>query len=612
MGFANNTFSSHVYVNEDMIWEIPEHITSEKAASIPTVYATSYYSLIERARIEKGDSILIHAGTGGVGLSAIQIALNRGLEVFTTCSTSEKKNFVLNRYPSLKEKNIGQSRDTTFEEMIMKETKGQGVDVVLNSLADDKLLASIRCVKQHGHFLEIGKYDLMKNTKIGTKFLLKNISFHGIDVDQVFTHPKKWKKVWNLVNNGLQSGEIIPLPTKIFKSENITDAFRFMGSGKHIGKLLVDCSNINIPKTITNMFQADSSKTYIITGGLGGFGLELAKWLSDHGAKHLILTSRSGINNGEKKYKVEQIRNTNVKVDISTLDVSDINQCKELFSPIENLGGIFHLAMVLNDSLFINMDQQKWDNCVKPKADACINLDSLSRKKKCKYFVVFSSISSGKGNAGQTNYGYANSIMEQICLQRKKENLHSLCIQWGIIGDIGYVVNNKLMEGIKYFTPQNIKDCLSNINEYLCNHNTGIYTRYNINRRNIISKKNNKKNILQKIGSIIDIDLSKLNKEYTLERIGIDSIQIIEIQSILDNHLQKKIPVDKLQQITIKDLIKMNNQINNTVVNIINTQNEIIIKNNNYVHMKGIQENLFLDNVFNSFNNFLREKKKNI
>lgn len=90
-----------------------------------------------------------------------------GCRVFTTVGTPEKRAFLIDRFPKLNERNIGNSRDTSFEQMIMNETEGQGVDVVLNSLADDKLQASIRCLGLEGRFLEIGKYDLSNDAPLG-------------------------------------------------------------------------------------------------------------------------------------------------------------------------------------------------------------------------------------------------------------------------------------------------------------------------------------------------------------------------------------------------------------------------------------------------------------
>ena len=155
------------------------------------MYAAFFLSI----KIIKGKSILIHAGSGGIGLSAIRVAFAYGLEVFTTVSTTEKKNYLLQEFPQLKEQHIGNSRNTSFEDMILIQTKGAGVDYVLNSLAEEKLQASIRCLGKGGKFLEIGKFDMANDTKIGLGNFLKELSFHSIMLDNLFTATDEEKMV---------------------------------------------------------------------------------------------------------------------------------------------------------------------------------------------------------------------------------------------------------------------------------------------------------------------------------------------------------------------------------------------------------------------------------
>jgi fatty acid synthase len=183
MGMAENgAFATHVKANRRFIFKCPDNLTLEEAATIPVVYLTVYMAFFEVMRIEKGKSILIHAGSGGVGLAAIRVAFAYGLEVFTTVSTEEKKQFLLKEFPHLKEENIGNSRDTSFEDMIMKNTKRRGVDYVLNSLADEKLKASIRCLARNGHFVEIGLSDII--SKLDMKYLGNNKSFSSISLSE--------------------------------------------------------------------------------------------------------------------------------------------------------------------------------------------------------------------------------------------------------------------------------------------------------------------------------------------------------------------------------------------------------------------------------------------
>ncbi|XP_053205836.1 fatty acid synthase-like [Panonychus citri] len=181
---------------------VPENWTLAEAATVPVVYLTAYYGLISRGNLRSGESVLIHAGSGGVGQAAISICLSRGCQVFTTVGTQEKKDFIKKRFPSIDEDHIGDSRSTSFEDMIMKMTDGRGVDLVLNSLSDDKLKASIRCLSDFGRFIEIGKYDMIQNTKMDSQFIDFNKTFHACCLaflqDDVFVKMIPGRiKVWN-------------------------------------------------------------------------------------------------------------------------------------------------------------------------------------------------------------------------------------------------------------------------------------------------------------------------------------------------------------------------------------------------------------------------------
>lgn len=176
-----------------LLWNVPDSWSLEEAATIPLVYYTVYLAFFGTVIIEKGKSILIHAGSGGVGLAAIQVALAYGLEVFTTVGSDEKKKYLLERYPNLKVENIGNSRDASFEQMVCVNTRGKGVDYVLNSLSEDLLQASIRCLGMNGTFLEIGKFDIMNRTKIDMGHLVKRINFKAVFFDDLPLDSKELK-----------------------------------------------------------------------------------------------------------------------------------------------------------------------------------------------------------------------------------------------------------------------------------------------------------------------------------------------------------------------------------------------------------------------------------
>jgi len=159
--------ASMIEVSRDFLWNVPHDWSLEQAATIPIAYSTAFYALVIRGQIRAGETVLIHAGSGAVGQAAISIALRHGCHVLTTVGTDTKRQYLQQRFPQLNDSNFANSRDSDFWRTLRKLTGGKGVDVVLNSLAEDKLHSSVQLLAQHGRFLEIGKFDLSNNASLG-------------------------------------------------------------------------------------------------------------------------------------------------------------------------------------------------------------------------------------------------------------------------------------------------------------------------------------------------------------------------------------------------------------------------------------------------------------
>ena len=169
--FTPAGFSSHVVTKASAIARKPAGISFAEAATIPVAFMTAWYSLSHLARMQPGESVLIHGAAGGVGLAAIQIARHLGLTVHATAGSAEKHNFL----KLLGVKHIYSSRSLAFAEEILERTNGQGVDAVLNSLAGEAIAAGISILKPFGRFLELGKRDFLAATPMRLRPFSKNI-----------------------------------------------------------------------------------------------------------------------------------------------------------------------------------------------------------------------------------------------------------------------------------------------------------------------------------------------------------------------------------------------------------------------------------------------------
>lgn len=520
-----------------------------------------------------GETVLIHTGAGGIGQASISIALDMGCTVFTTVGSQDKRDFLEAHFPPLKNEYIGNSRDISFEELVMTQTNGRGVDVILNSLTGEQLQASLRCLAPGGRFLELGKADITKNTPLGMSVFLKNVTFHGISLDVVFESkgPER-NQIVELLKKGIQSGTVQPLPTTVYNEYQLEQAFRFLASSRHIGKVVVkirDEASTTTIKTI-NAFPrtyVNSDKSYILVGGLGGFGLELADWLISRGATKLMLVSRSGLRTGYQSRCIRRWRNKGVCVQISTTDVSSIQGAGNLLKEANDLGpvgGIFNLAMILHNDLLKNQSEETFKMVCQPKIDVSKSLDLVSRKyaTQLDYFVNFSSLASGRGVPTQTNYGLANSALERIAEAREAAGFPGSAIQWGLIGDVGLMYESNINYEVAGTLPQSINSCLECLDKFLQRPN-GIFVSMVVAQKCRDTVKEDQVNLIDLVANIVGFkDASNVTPNTSLSDLGMDSLMGAEIKQLLECNFNLILSTKEIRLLTFGKITDIQNDIN--------------------------------------------------
>jgi emericellamide synthase (highly reducing iterative type I polyketide synthase) len=209
------------------------------AASIPIVWATTYYSLVHAGKLKCGDRILIHSAAGAVGQAAIMLAKHVGAEIFTTCGSDAKVQLLVDEF-GIRKDHIFSSRNTLFREEIQRLTGGHGVDVVLNSLSGEIFRESCNSLAPFGRFVEIGRKDLMEDALMPMEFLLKNITFSYVDFAHIIDVRKPLaREVMGEVMALFALGTIEPVRLTRFPISQIGDAFRLIQAGKHTGKVIL-------------------------------------------------------------------------------------------------------------------------------------------------------------------------------------------------------------------------------------------------------------------------------------------------------------------------------------------------------------------------------------
>jgi acyl transferase domain-containing protein/acyl-CoA synthetase (AMP-forming)/AMP-acid ligase II/acyl carrier protein len=437
LAVANASFGSYTTADARAVVPKPPAFSFGQAATIPIAFLTAYYSLNYLARLSRGERVLIHAAAGGVGLAAVQLAKHAGAEIFATAGSPEKRAYL----KSMRVPHIMDSRSLNFADEIMKKTGGKGVDVVLNSLPGEYITRSLSTLGAYGRFVEIGKTDIYLNKPLGLFPFRNNLSYFALDLELVCRErPDLLRSLLLELMEMFKQGSLKPLPHNIFSVEDAANGFRYMSRRKNIGKVVISFGG-NQPKNSSDRSPAPrADATYLITGGNGGLGLSVARWLSENGARHLVLLSRSGASKASDDLASELKEHGTTVVGMQC-DVSNESDMRRRLSKIRDtmppLRGIIHAAGVLDDHVFLKLEPENFLRVLAPKVLGAWNLHTLTASLPLDFFVLFSSVASVLGSPGQANYAAANAFLDGLAEDRRAHGLPGLSINWGPWADVG-------------------------------------------------------------------------------------------------------------------------------------------------------------------------------
>ena len=437
IAIASGSFGAFVTAGVRAVIPKPAGLSFGQAATIPIAFLTAYYSLHQLARISKGERVLIHAAAGGVGLAAVQLAQQAGAEIFATAGSPEKRAYL----KSMRVPHILDSRSLAFADEIMKKTGGYGVDVVLNSLPGEYITRSLSILAAYGRFVEIGKTDIYQNKLLGLFPFRNNLSYFALDLERVCREkPELVRSLLFELVAMFEKGSLRPLPHNIFRIEDAANAFRYMARRKNIGKVVLSFRGASAETHSDRSLSPRADATYLITGGHGGLGLAVARWLVEKGARHIALLSRSGASAAGETVAAE-LAAKGATVATIKADVSNEGELRhalgEIGSTMPPLRGVIHAAGVLDDRLLANLDAESFRRVLGPKALGAWNLHDLTADSKLDFFIVFSSVASVLGSPGQANYAAANAFLDGLAHERRSHGLPCLSINWGPWAEVG-------------------------------------------------------------------------------------------------------------------------------------------------------------------------------
>ncbi|KAI0879040.1 hypothetical protein GGS24DRAFT_486779 [Hypoxylon argillaceum] len=445
LGAMRTSIRSH----QSCVHALPASLTLEEGVTIPIAYATAYQSLIEVARLQRGESVLIHAAAGGLGQALIQIARMLEAEIFCTVGSNAKKQAIIDL--GVNPNHIFSSRDMSFDKGIQRLTQGRGVDVVVNSLAGEGLRKSWECLAPYGRFIEVGKKDILGNSGLDMRPFLRNTLFACVNLEDMMTaDPRRSFTLVSKVLQLFQQGAIgLIRPIAVHDFTEVESVFRTMQRGAHIGKLVLrvtpESRVLAAPQKSIRM-NLDPSSTYLLVGGLGGLGRAQALFMAEHGARHIAFISRSGGARQEAQEVLETLKTLGVDARPYAADIADKSQLKEVFDEIATamppIRGVIQGAMVLDDVLFHKMTFKQWVTATRPKIQGSWNLHELL-PRDLDFFIQLSSLAGIIGSVSQSNYSAGNTFQDALAQYRQAQGLPAQSIDLGLMKDIGYVEEHK-------------------------------------------------------------------------------------------------------------------------------------------------------------------------
>lgn len=583
MGTAGGVREGNVaHASEYAMTRVPSNMSNTEAAAYTIAYGTVWHGLVQLAQIRKGETILIHAAAGGVGLCAIQIAQRKGLEVFCTVSSQEKRDYLYNNL-GVPYENMANSRSiaTWSQEgrnWLAKRGKS-GFDVVLNSLQGAALQAGIEVLDYLGRFVDISKRDHLAGTPMSMSGFSKAINYIAVELGLLGQHaPHRMGELLDEIAAEHEREPFRCLFGHEFKgAAGLVESYKLMESGKHIGKIVTDLSEEINNNAEVNMYAGfkvyDPRKTFVLVGGCGGLGPRLVQFLMYQGARNFVLTGRRGQISRSDRLALERLVRDpafpGVSIKVLAADALDPNAMRNVFSTAESLapiGGVFLMSVVLRDDQFLQMDKEKFDTVIKSKIGALNVIRELIDISKLDFLFLFSSTAALFFNPGQTNYNTAQAYFNRFAQE------HNNVISYAVpaISDIGVYAQMrsrqagsnaalKVMDALACTSRELCTSISNSINRVVLNgaNHSGYYIQpmdwrimYEISPSNVFSISHLIEHqdddddgaeddgaaadpVGQLIGKLLNVDVETVDDTMFLSSLGLDSLSASKLSSII-------------------------------------------------------------------------------
>ncbi|KAI0009602.1 hypothetical protein F4779DRAFT_581698 [Xylariaceae sp. FL0662B] len=456
-------YKTFIRNTQDMFQKLPDTMTFEEGATTMISYGTAVYSIFNAARLQAGETILIHSASDCLGQTAINAAQHVGAKVLATVSSEAEKRHLVENY-NIPEDHIFSNKDAGFVQGVKRITQGRGVQVVLNSLTGELLRQTWHCIAPFGRFIELGMKDIKSNTGLDMVPFASNAIFAGVNVLTMYrTNRPLFSNLMADVFRYFAEGVIkLVKPLHVFKFSEISEAFRMLQARKHGGKVVLQVDDEDkVPATPAKKAEISlrPDATYIIPGGTGGLGRPLMRWMASKGARNLVATSRSGAKDPRVQQLLQDLSKLGVRAEAFACDVGDDEQCQQVLDKIQAEGfppirGAIVMAMNVKDSMFETMSCDAFWAALRPKYKVTWNMHRML-PTDLDFFISMSSAAGEIGSIAQSNYNTGNTYQDAVMHYRRAQGLKATSIDLGWMGEIGFVSEQgKVPEIVSAGAPQ--------------------------------------------------------------------------------------------------------------------------------------------------------------
>ncbi|SCV26211.1 polyketide synthase [Fusarium fujikuroi] len=432
--------------DERGVCKIPDSLSFEDAVSLTIPGLTACHSVLNIARVQENEKVLIHSAASSAGQIAVKLAQTRGAQVFATVSTVAEKQLLIDTV-GMSTENIFDSRSPCLFQDVMGVTEGEGVDILLD-FSRGIPRTPLSSVSDDGRIVSLGGFDTSETPSLAAEVMSRNLTFSFIDVMRL--KPKVLTQLAKTMMQLLAEDKIqTPQQLPVYKISDIKDGFRKLQDDTIERAIVTAEQGDVVPQFVQDrrLWTFDGDSSYLVAGGSGGLGRAIIRWMADRGAKHLIIPSRSGATSEAAAQLVAELASRGVNIVAPKCDVSVredvavmLKECSHTMPPIK---GCINAAMVLQDAIFqSNMTFQQWQLTIRSKIHTSKNLHELL-PRDLDFFILLSSLAGVVGQMASANYAGGCAYQDALARYRRAHAQNALSLDIGWMSNIGIIAEKE-------------------------------------------------------------------------------------------------------------------------------------------------------------------------